>query len=236
MPTRAFLGEKPELRLIVGGSSLSTEVLYQVGGFILSGAVVAIKVYIATILFSIPLGVLCAMGKLSNCKPLLWILEGYTWLFRGTPLLLQLFFVYFGLPYYGIVFSPFVAACVTFIINYAAYFTEIFRAGIQSIDYGQYEAAKALGMNYNQTMRRIILPQALKRVVPPMGNEAVTLIKDTALCSAITLPEILKNTNSMVTTYFEIRWYFFAAVIYLFITLGIIQLFKYLEKKFSYYR
>lgn len=215
---------------------MNTELLYQVGGYILSGAVVAIKVYVATIVFSVPLGMLCAMGKLSRCKPLLWLLEGYTWLFRGTPLLLQLFFVYYGLPYYGIVFSPLIAACVTFVINYAAYFTEIFRGGIQSIDSGQYEAAKALGMNYRQTMKRIILPQALKRVIPPMGNEAVTLIKDTALCSAITLPEILKNTNSMVTTYFEIKWYFFAAVIYLVITLAIIQVFKYLEKKFAYYR
>lgn len=207
----------------------------QIAGFILSGAAVSGKVYIVTILFSVPLGILCAMGKLSKVKPLQWLLEIYTWLLRGTPLLLQLFFVYFGLPFYGITLSPLGAACVTFVINYGAYFTEIFRAGIQSIDKGQYEAAKALGMSYGQTMRRIILPQAIKIVLPPTGNEAVTLIKDTALCSAITLPEILKNTNSMVTTYFEIKWYFLAAVLYLAITLVIIQLFKLLEKKFSYY-
>lgn len=208
----------------------------QIAAFILSGAAISAKVYIVTVLFSIPLGIICAMGKLSSIKPLQWILAAYTWLLRGTPLLLQLFFVYYGLPFYGITFSPLGAACVTFVVNYGAYFTEIFRAGIQSIDRGQYEAAKALGMNYGQTMRRIVLPQAVKMILPPMGNEAVTLIKDTALCSAIALPEILKNTNAMVTTYFEIRWYLLAAALYLAITLVIIQLFKLLEKKFSYYR
>lgn len=113
--------------------------------FILQGAVITLKIYFVTIIFSIPLGMLCAMGKLTKIPPLRWILGVYTWVFRGTPLLLQLLFVYFGLPYLGLELSREMAAYVTFVINYAAYFTEIFRAGIQSIDRGQYEAAKALG-------------------------------------------------------------------------------------------
>jgi His/Glu/Gln/Arg/opine family amino acid ABC transporter permease subunit len=112
--------------------------------FILQGAVITLKIYFVTIIFSIPLGMLCAMGKLTKIPPLRWILGVYTWVFRGTPLLLQLLFVYFGLPYLGLELSREMAAYVTFVINYAAYFTEIFRAGIQSIDRGQYEAAKAL--------------------------------------------------------------------------------------------
>ena len=131
-------------------------------GFILQGTGVTLKVYVITLVFSIPLGILCALGKLSSFKPLNWFLGAYTWLFRGTPLLLQLFFAYYGLPALGLELDRMSAAYVTFVINYAAYFTEIFRGGIQSIDSGQYEAAKALGMTYAQTMRRIILPRRPK--------------------------------------------------------------------------
>lgn len=203
--------------------------------FILQGAVISLKVYIVTILCSIPLGMICAIGKLSRIPPLRWILEIYTWLFRGTPLLLQLFFVYYGLPFAGIRFPPEIAAYITFVINYAAYFTEIFRAGIQSIDRGQYEAAKALGMNYKMTMRRIIIPQAVKVILPPTGNEAINLIKDTALCSAITLPDILRNTKSMVSSHASVEGYFIAALLYLAMTFVIINIFKYIEKRFAYY-
>ena len=203
--------------------------------FILQGAVISIKIYVVTIVFAIPLGMLCAMGKLSRFAPLKWLLEMYTWLFRGTPLLLQLFFVYFGLPYVGIELSREMAAFVTFIINYAAYFTEIFRAGIQSIDKGQYEAAKALGMNYRMTMKRIIIPQAIKVILPPTGNEAVTLIKDTALCSVIALADILRNAKSMVSRHASIEGYIIAAILYLAMTFVIINVFKYIEKRFAYY-
>lgn len=209
--------------------------IMNVGLYILQGAVISIKVYAVTIIFAIPLGMLCAMGKMSKIPPLRWLLETYTWIFRGTPLLLQLFFVYYGLPFAGIEFSPEIAAYVTFVINYAAYFTEIFRAGIQSIDKGQYEAAKALGMNYKMTMKRIILPQAIKVILPPLGNEGVTLIKDTALVSAITLADILRNTKSMVARTANVEGYFIAAVLYLIMTLVIINIFKYIEKRFAYY-
>jgi polar amino acid transport system permease protein len=206
-----------------------------IGLFILQGAAISIKVYIVTIVFAIPLGMLCAIGKLSRILPLRWFLELYTWVFRGTPLLLQIFFVYYGLPFIGIEFSSEMAAYVTFVINYAAYFTEIFRAGIQSIDKGQYEAAKALGMNYKQTMKRIIIPQAIKVILPPLGNEGVTLIKDTALVSAIALADILRNAKSMVARTANVEGYIIAAVLYLIMTFVIINIFKYIEKRFAYY-
>lgn len=210
--------------------------LANISFYILQGAVISVKIYVITIIFAIPLGMLCAMGKLTKIAPLRWFLEMYTWIFRGTPLLLQLFFTYFGLEIlFGIELSKEMAAYVTFIVNYAAYFTEIFRAGIQSIDKGQYEAAKALGMNYGQTMKRIIIPQAIKVILPPTGNEAVTLIKDTALVSVIALADILRNAKSVVSRTASVEGYLIAAVLYLIMTFVIIKIFKHIEKRFAYY-
>ncbi len=214
---------------------MDIEYIGSIAGFIFQGAGVSLKVYLVTITLSIPLGILCALGKLSRFKPLQGLLWVYTWVFRGTPLLLQLFFAYFGLPALGIELDRMAAAYVTFVINYAAYFTEIFRAGIQSIGSGQYEAAKALGMNYTQTMRRIILPQATKVVLPPMGNEAINLIKDTALCAALSIPEILRNAKVTVSRDFNVTAYLVAALIYLAFTFIIIRIFRALEKRYSYY-
>lgn len=214
---------------------MDIEYIGSIAGFIFQGAGVSLKVYVVTITLSIPLGILCALGKLSRFKPLQGLLWVYTWVFRGTPLLLQLFFAYFGLPALGIELDRMTAAYVTFVINYAAYFTEIFRAGIQSIGSGQYEAAKALGMNYAQTMRRIILPQATKVVLPPMGNEAINLIKDTALCAALSIPEILRNAKVTVSRDFNVTAYLVAALIYLAFTFIIIRVFRVLERRYSYY-
>lgn len=212
------------------------EDLVNISLYILQGAVISLKIYVITILFAIPLGMLCAIGKLTKIAPLKWFLEMYTWVFRGTPLLLQLFFTYFGLRILlGVELSKEMAAYLTFIINYAAYFTEIFRAGIQSIDKGQYEAAKALGMNYRMTMKRIIIPQAIKVILPPTGNEAVTLIKDTALVSVIALADILRNAKSVVSRTASVEGYFVAAVLYLIMTFVIIKIFKHIEKRFAYY-
>lgn len=204
--------------------------------FILQGLGVTLKVYVVTIVFSIPLGIIGAIGKLLPVRPIRWLLGGYTWLFRGTPLLLQLFFAYYALPMMGIEMTPLGAAFVTFVLNYGAYFTEIFRGGIQSIEKGQYEAAKVLGLSYRQTMMRIILPQAFKNVLPPLSNEAITLVKDTALCATLAIPEILRNTRSMVSKHFDPSIFIFAAIIYLLLTFLIILLFRGLEKKFSYYQ
>ncbi|MBU3175437.1 amino acid ABC transporter permease [Clostridium estertheticum] len=203
--------------------------------YILKGGLLTIEVYVATIIFSIPLGILGALIKVSSLKVLNKVVDIYTWLFRGTPLLLQLFFTYFGLPIIGIKLSPFVAAALTFSLNYGAYFTEIFRSGIQSIDKGQYEAAKVLGMSYRQTMTKIILPQAFKRIIPPMCNEGITLIKDTALLAAIGLQDILRAAREIVTRDFTITPFIIAAIIYLIFTSVVVMAFKKLEKKYSVY-
>ncbi|MDR2156345.1 MAG: amino acid ABC transporter permease [Clostridiales Family XIII bacterium] len=202
------------------------------------GAGVTLKIFFVTLLFSVPLGVVCALGKLGKFRILRGALGVYTWVFRGTPLLLQLFFTYYGLGILSdgrIAFDPETAAYITFVFNYAAYFTEIFRGGIQSIGKGQYEAAKALGMNPGLTMKRIILPQAIKIILPPMGNEAINLIKDTALCSVITVTEILRNANRVMSRDFNVGALVIAALVYLLMTFAVIQVFRKLEKRYAYY-
>ena len=212
--------------------------LLDITPYIALGAVVTLKVFGVTLVFSIPLGIVFALGKLSRFKVLHAILGFYTWVFRGTPLLLQLFFTYYGLPILtngAIALDPLPAAYITFIFNYAAYFTEIFRAGIQSIGKGQYEASKALGMGPWVTMRRIILPQAVKVILPPLGNEAINLVKDTALCTVITVTEMLHNAKSLMSKDFDISALLVAGVIYLLMTFIIIQIFRKLEKRYAYY-
>ncbi|MDR1028492.1 MAG: amino acid ABC transporter permease [Clostridiales Family XIII bacterium] len=212
--------------------------LWDITAYIALGAGVTLKVFFITLALSVPLGVLCALGKLSRFKILHGVLGVYTWLFRGTPLLLQLFFTYYGLGIISggrIAFGPEMAAYITFVVNYAAYFTEIFRGGIQSIGRGQYEAAKALGMNQWLTMKRIVLPQAIKIILPPMGNESINLIKDTALCSVITVTEILRNANRVMSRDFNVGALVIAAAIYLLLTFIVIQVFRRLEKRYAYY-
>lgn len=210
--------------------------LLSISVYILKGSGVTLGLYAITAVLSLPLGLLCALGKISRNKILSNAVGIYTWIFRGTPLLLQLFFTYYGLPVLGVRWSgPFIPAALTFVVNYAAYLTEIFRAGIQSIDKGQYEAAKVLGMSYSQTMRKIIIPQTIKRILPPLGNEAITLVKDTALVSVIALAEILRNAKEIVTREFIITPFFIAAAIYLIFTSVIVLTFSRMEKKYSYY-
>lgn len=211
------------------------EQLLNVLAYILKGTVFTLKLYAVTLIASIPLGLIGALLKVSKFKAMRYCMEVYTWLFRGTPLLLQLFFTYYGLPLIGIKFQPFTAAALTFSLNYAAYFVEIIRAGIQSIDKGQEEAAKVLGMNYRQTMLRVILPQAFKRVVPPMCSEAINLIKDTALIVVIGLQDLLRAAKEIVTRDFVLYPFFIAAAIYLILTFVVVYFFKRLEKKYSVY-
>lgn len=203
--------------------------------YILKGSIFTIQLYIFTIIFSIPLGLICSLGKISKLTVIKRILNLYTWFFRGTPLLLQLFFTYFGLPILGVKLMPFTAAVLTFTLNYGAYFTEIFRAGIESIDKGQYEASKVLGLNYRQTMVLIILPQAFKRVLPPLCNEAITLIKDTALIAAIGIQDLLRAAKEIVTREFTITPFFIAAIIYLILTSFVVLAFRKVEKRYSVY-
>lgn len=203
--------------------------------FILKGGILTVELYFVTILFSIPLGVIFALMKISRFRILRYIISFYTWVFRGTPLLLQLFFTYYGLAVIGITLQPFTAAALTFVINYSAYLTEIYRAGIESIDKTQYEAARALNMNYFQTMRRIILPQAVRRTIPPTCNEAITLVKDTALVSVIGMGDLLISAKEIFARDFVITPFIIAAVIYLLITTVIVYFFRKLENRYSIY-
>lgn len=209
--------------------------ILNVTGFILKGAKVTGQLYIITAIFSVFLGILGALGKSSRFRVLKSALGVYTWVFRGTPLLLQLFFTYYGLPTLGITLTAFQAASITFIINYAAYFTEIFRGGIESIAKGQYEAARVLGLNYRQTMMRIIIPQTIRRVLPPTSNEAINLVKDSALVSVIGMTDILRAARQVLNRDFTIVSFIIAAIIYLFISSIIVNVFRKLEEKYSIY-
>lgn len=211
--------------------------ILQTTGYILQGAGVTLRLFAFTLVFSLPLGFLGAVGKTSRSSLLTLPLSLYTSVVRGTPLLLQLFFVYYGLPLLipALRFDRFTAAVLTFIINYAAYFVEIFRAGIQSIDRGQYEAAKVLGMNYRQTMVRIVLPQTVKRVLPPVANEAITLVKDTALVVVLGIGELLRNSKEVVSRDFTISPFVIAGVIYLILNYGLVWVFGRLEKRYAVY-
>tara|TARA_B100000614_G_scaffold245338_1_gene250345 strand:+ start:1796 stop:2443 length:648 start_codon:yes stop_codon:yes gene_type:complete len=205
--------------------------------YILQGAGITLRLFALTLIFSLPLGFLGAVGKVSGRRVLTLPLGLYTSVVRGTPLLLQLFFVYYGLPLMipALRFERFTAAALTFIINYAAYFVEIFRGGIQSIDRGQYEAARVLGMTYRQTMVRIVLPQTLKRVLPPVANEAITLVKDTALVVVLGIGEILRNSKEVVSRDFTISPFVIAGVIYLVLNYGLVWLFGRMEQRYRVY-
>ncbi len=196
-----------------------------------------LKLFALTLIFSLPLGFVCAVGKTLKRRFVSIPLGFYTSVIRGTPLMLQLFFVYYGLPLLvpALRFDRFTAAVVTFVVNYGAYFTEIFRGGIQSIDRGQYEAARVIGMNYRQTMTRIILPQTVKRVLPPVSNEAITLVKDTALVVVLGIGEILRNSKEIVSRDFTISPFVIAALIYLVLNYGLVLFFQKLEKRYAVY-
>ncbi|MBC2851837.1 amino acid ABC transporter permease [Cetobacterium sp. 8H] len=199
--------------------------------YILQGLGLSLKLYFFTLILALPLGILLSLGRVSKYNILNFSIQFYTWVFRGTPLLLQLFFVYYGLPIVGITLEPFNAALITFTINYSAYISEIFRGSILGIDVGQYEAAQVLGYNYWQTMKKIILPQSLITALPALSNEAIALIKDTSLVSAIGMAEILRNSKEIVTRDFTISPFIICALIYLGISTIIILALKYIEKK-----
>lgn len=204
--------------------------------FMLEGAVVTIELFALTIVISLPLGLPIALGSNSRIKPLSIICKIYVWIFRGTPLLLQLFFFYFFFPLVlNIQMNAFVTVVLTYVLNYAAYFAEIYRGGINSIDRGQYEAAHALGLSKRQTMGDIILPQTMKAILPPVVNETITLVKDTALASSLPVLELMKATNSAVNRMTDMTPFFFAAIIYLIMTFVLTVVAGRLEKHFSRY-
>ena len=203
-----------------------------------AGALVTLKLFFITLLLSVPLGLVLALLRLSRVKAISSAVGGYIWLMRGTPLMLQLLFVYYALPFLpvvGVRLPDFPAAILAFTLNYAAYFAEIFRAGIQSIDRGQYEGARVLGFSYGQTMRRIVLPQVVKRILPPMSNETITLVKDTSLIYVLALNDLLRAARGIVQRDFTITPFVVAAAFYLLMTLVLTWFFQRLEKRHAVY-
>ena len=204
--------------------------------FMLEGSIVTIELFVLTLVLSLPLGLPVALGSNSRIKPLSFICKVYVWIFRGTPLLLQLFFFYFFFPLVlNVQLDVFFTVVLTYVLNYAAYFAEIYRGGINSIDRGQYEAAHALGLTKRQTMIDIVLPQTMKAILPPVVNEAITLVKDTALASTLPVIELMKATNSAVNRMTDMTPFFFAAIIYLIMTFVLTIIAGRLEKYFSRY-
>ncbi|MDT6962466.1 amino acid ABC transporter permease [Cupriavidus sp. SZY C1] len=202
------------------------------------GARVTLTLFAITLALSVPLGLVLALLRISAWKPVSTLVNGYIWLMRGTPLMLQMLFIYFALPfvpYVGIRLPDFPAAVVAFALNYAAYFAEIFRAGIQSVERGQYEASKTLGLSYFQTMRRIVLPQMIGRVLPPVSNETITLVKDTSLIYVLALNDILRTARSIVQRDFTTTPFLVAALFYLVMTLVLTWMFQRLEKRYARY-
>ncbi|HHY05007.1 MAG TPA: amino acid ABC transporter permease [Thermoanaerobacterales bacterium] len=202
----------------------------------LSGLQTTLEIFAITLIVSIPLGILVAIGRQSKIKPLVAVLQVYIWVMRGTPLLLQIVFIFFGLPIIGITFDRYPAALIAFILNYAAYFGEIFRGGIESIDKGQYDAAKVLGFTPAKTFKRIILPQMIKIVLPSIANEVITLVKDTALVYVVGLGELLRAGKIASNRDASLTPLVMVGVLYLVLTALLTVVFQKLEEKYAYYQ
>ena len=202
---------------------------------VLEGLKVTMEIFLLTLILSIPLGVLVALGRLSKIKIINKLTGFYVLIMRGTPLLLQIVFIFFGLPNLNIVIDRFPAAIIAFTLNYAAYFGEIFRAGISSVDIGQNEASQVLGLSKKDTFFRIILPQAFKTILPPIGNEIVTLVKDTALVYVIGIDELLRVGKIACNRDSSLLPLLIIGIVYL-ILIGIFtKIFDKIEKKYQYY-
>ncbi len=195
------------------------------------------KLFAATLLFALPLGLVITLGSMSKFLPLRWLTRTFVWIIRGTPLMLQLFVVFYvpGLVFNVPMQDRMMAALIAFVINYSAYFSEIYRGGIESIPVGQYEACQVLGMSKSQTFFKVILMQVVKRVVPPMSNEIITLVKDTSLARVIAVSEILMAAERFSRK--GVIWpLFYTAVYFLVFCGGLTLLFGYIEKKLDYYK
>lgn len=203
---------------------------------ILSGLQMTVLVFLLTLIGSIPIGILVAIGMRSEYFVLRWIINAYIWIMRGTPLLLQLIFIYYGLSMVGITFSRFDAAIFAFIINYAAYLAEIFRGGLQAIPQGQLAAAQVLGLSKSQSFFRIILPQVIKIIVPPFGNEVINLVKDTSSIYVIGLGDILRAGSIAASREVTLIPYLIVGVLYLLMTGFVTVLLRQSEKKLNRWR
>lgn len=206
-------------------------------GFLLEGTLVTLQIFFLTLVLSLPLGLLISFGRMSKNRFLSEIIKIYIDIIRGTPLILQLIVVYFAPDdLFGLNIDRFVAAIIAFVLNYSAYFAEIFRGGIQSMPKGQYEAAEVLGFTRIQTFTGIILPQVIKRILPPISNEVITLVKDTALVQTLGVSElyrVAKNEASRVSTTTPL---FVAGVFYFVMNWVVTRVFHFTEKKLDYYK
>ena len=205
---------------------------------LLGGFKYTLLIFFITLVAAIPLGLPIALGSMSRFKPLRWISRAFVWVIRGTPLMLQIMVVFY-VP--GLVFgTPFrsriIAVIIAFIINYAAYFSEIYRGGIESIPVGQYEAGQVLGLTKTQTFFKVVLFQVVKRIMAPMSNEVITLVKDTSLANVIAVGELIMSARNIVKVYAIIWPLFYTAIFYLIFCGVLTLLFNALEKKLNYYR
>lgn len=202
---------------------------------LLLGAVITVKITAMSVALGIVIGLFAGIARICRVMPLRWISAVYVDFFRGTPLLVQIFLFYFAVPVItGQRIDPYVAAVGSCGINSGAYIAEIVRAGIQSIDEGQMEAGRSLGMTWTQTMRYVIVPQAMKRVIPPLGNEFIALLKDSSLVSVIGFEELTRRGQLIIAkTYASLEIWFSVAIIYLVMTLTISRFVAFLEKRYN---
>ena len=217
---------------------------------LLNGFGLTVLLFAVTLVAAIPLGLVVAFCSMTRFIPLKWLTKVFVWVIRGTPLMLQIIVIsfipntLFEIPnraiadFFGTTMANvnFIFVCVAFIINYAAYFSEIFRGGIESIPKGQHEAAQVLGMTKSQTFFLVVLPQVVKRIIPPMSNEIITLVKDTSLARVLGVVEIILAANQAVNLYVVIWPLFYAGAFYLAFNGILTLLFSFIEKKLSYYK
>ncbi len=205
---------------------------------ILGGLKWTCLIFALTLVFALPLGLIIAFGSMSKFKPLAYVTKVFVWIIRGVPLMLQIFVVFYvpGMLVEGFSgFDRFPAVLIAFVINYACYFSEIYRGGIESISKGQYEAGEVLGMTKSQIFFKVVLMQVVKRIIPPMSNEVITLVKDTALARVISITEMLKAAENFAA--YGLVWPMFYTAVFYLIFVGLLTLlFGYFEKKLSYYK
>ncbi len=201
------------------------------------GFSVTLMIFGITLAASLPLGLVFTFGSMSKVLPLRWLTKFVVWVIRGTPLMLQIILIFYGpgLLNWDLKFSRMNAVLIAFVINYSCYFSEIYRAGLESIPKGQYEAGQVLGMTKPQIFFKVVLMQVVKRIVPPMGNEIITLVKDTSLARVIAVTELVKAAEDIISQYANIRVYIYIAVFYLAFTALVTWLLHLAEKKLSYY-
>lgn len=203
---------------------------------LLDGAKTTLQIFCWTLIGSLPLGLIVGLALISRFRLLKAILRFYVWLMRGTPLLLQLIFVFYGLPLVGLTLGRFDAALFAFILNYTAYFAEIFRGGLQSIDKGQYESAKVLRLTYWQTIRKIVTPQVVKIVLPSIGNEVINLVKDSSLVYVIGIGDLLRAGNVATSRDVTLVPLVMVGVVYLVMTAVLTFILRKLEQYYSYWK